>query len=82
MYGEAERMSALQKLGSTGPQIMGTIFPKFEEQRQEDIANILRGGLAGGGIAGLSGGADKGPPPKSGKTPHGLLSLKNNVKNY
>ena len=82
LYGEAERMSALQKLGSTGPQIMGTIFPKFEEQRQEDIANILRGGLAGGGIAGLSGGADKGPPPKSGKTPHGLLSLKNNVKNY
>jgi hypothetical protein len=37
---------------------------------------------ADGGIAGLSGGAKSGPPPESGKTPHGLLSIKNNVKKY
>ena len=37
---------------------------------------------ANGGIAGLSGGAKSGPPPESGKKPHGLLSIKNNVKKY
>ena len=75
LYGEAEKMSALQKLGSTGPQIMGTIFPKFEEQRQEDIANILRGGLSSGGVA-------EGPPPESGPTPDGLPNLFKRVRNY
>ena len=37
--------------------------------------------LAGGGIAGLSGGDKSGPPPERGPNPQGLLSLKNRVRN-
>jgi len=37
--------------------------------------------LAGGGIAGLSGGIDEGPPPESGPNPQGLENLKYYVTN-
>jgi len=37
--------------------------------------------LAGGGIAGLSGGVDKGPPPESGPNSQGLQGLMKRVRN-
>ena len=38
--------------------------------------------LAGGGIAGLSGGDKSGPPPERGPNPQGLLSLMKRARNY
>ena len=53
-----------------------------KKQLEEGLLQRRLTGFAGGGIAGLSGGVKSGPAPESGKTPHGLLSIKNNVKKY
>ena len=66
-------------------EIRDYINSQVDKAMQENkMSNLAYGAanFAGGGIAGLSGGAKSGPAPESGKTPHGLLSLKNNVKNY
>jgi hypothetical protein len=84
LYDEAQKRADIQKLESAGPRFMGSVFPKFEQGRQEDLANLksvinpafnfpgtreMTGGylygFAGGGIAGLSGGIDKGPQRRS-----------------
>ena len=54
----------------------------IQSQQFQNIADA--GGvanLAGGGIAGLSGGVDQGPPPESGPNSQGLQGLMKRVKN-
>jgi len=84
LYDEAQKRADIQKLESAGPRFMGSVFPKFEQGRQEGLRTLksvinpafnfpgtreMTGGylygFAGGGIAGLSGGIDKGPQRRS-----------------
>ena len=51
------------------------------QQRLADEARRREERKAGGGIAGLSGGIDEGPPPESGPNPQGLENLKYYVTN-
>ena len=51
------------------------------QERLADEARRREERKAGGGIAGLSGGIDEGPPPESGPNPQGLENLKYYVTN-
>ena len=66
-------------------EIRDYINSQVDKAMQENkMSNLAYGAanFAGGGIAGLSGGAKSGPAPESGKTPHGLPNLFKRVRNY
>jgi len=64
--GKAYSKEELIKMG-LNPETMGTYFRNYKQVK------------AGGGIVKLAG-ADSGPPPKSGPTPHGLPYIAKNVR--
>ena len=82
--GKTQVCPASWKLGKKGmtPTLEGVDDVDIEEvkervlqERLADEARRREERKASGGIAGLSGGIDEGPPPESGPTPHGLPSL-------
>ena len=40
LFNQAEKEANIQKLESAGPKFVGSVFPKFEKGRQEDLANL------------------------------------------
>ena len=40
LFKQAQKEADIQKLESAGPKFTGSVFPQFEERRQEDLANL------------------------------------------
>jgi hypothetical protein len=93
---EAQNLATVDKLTSKGPKFFGTVFPKYEQSRQErilDASSVVNPAFnipgmreaTGGYLYGFAGGGlaslTKTIPPKSGPQSEGLLSLKNRVIN-
>jgi hypothetical protein len=93
---EAQNLATVDKLTSKGPEFFGTVFPKYEQSRQErilDASSVVNPAFnipgmreaTGGYLYGFAGGGlaslTKTIPPKSGPQSEGLLSLKNRVIN-
>ena len=94
---EAQNLATIDKLTSGGPKFFGTVFPKYEQSRQErilDASSVVNPAFnipgmreaTGGYLYGFAGGGlaslTKTIPPESGPQSEGLLSIKNNVKRY
>ena len=93
---EAQNLATIDKLTSGGPKFFGTVFPKYEQSRQErilDASSVVNPAFnipgmreaTGGYLYGFAGGGlaslTKTIPPESGPQSEGLLSLKNRVIN-
>jgi hypothetical protein len=93
---EAQNLATVDKLTSKGPEFFGTVFPKYEQSRQErilDASSVVNPAFnipgmreaTGGYLYGFAGGGlaslTKTIPPESGPQSEGLLSLKNRVIN-
>jgi hypothetical protein len=93
---ETQNLATVDKLTSKGPKFFGTVFPKYEQSRQErilDASSVVNPAFnipgmreaTGGYLYGFAGGGlaslTKTIPPKSGPQSEGLLSLKNRVIN-
>ena len=93
---EAQNLATVDKLTSGGPKFFGTVFPKYEQSRQErilDASSVVNPAFnipgmreaTGGYLYGFAGGGlaslTKTIPPESGPQSEGLLSLKNRVIN-
>jgi len=94
---EAQNLATIDKLTSGGPKFFGTVFPKYEQSRQErilDASSVVNPAFnipgmreaTGGYLYGFAGGGlaslTKTIPPERGPQSEGLLSIKNNVKRY
>ena len=94
---EAQNLATIDKLTSGGPKFFGTVFPKYEQSRQErilDASSVVNPAFnipgmreaTGGYLYGFAGGGlaslTKTIPPERGPQSEGLLSVKNNVKRY
>jgi hypothetical protein len=71
---EAEQAVAQDRANLAAERGFGESVPQL------DLGDFAYGEMANGGIAGLSGGVDKGPAPKSGPDSQGLQGLLNRVK--
>ena len=93
---EAQNLATIDKLTSGGPKFFGTVFPKYEQSRQErilDASSVVNPAFnipgmreaTGGYLYGFAGGGlaslTKTIPPERGPQSEGLLSLKNRVIN-